>query len=809
MCCSLLARFAKGGVVTLVIGLMAGPLFAQWVAVTGVVGSSAQVGFLGPQNVISNNGLVEDPVGSGQYRLLTGSTPWNSGYGDPNDESPQIHFDFGSVKTVQSMHVWNANEPGFTWRGFRDVTIQYSDSSTLWTTVPERVVFQQAPGNSNYFGQLVTFARPITARYIRLTANSTWRSGGNPDIAALGRVRFFEGGSSSSAPPSSIEYPRAAGVINVKEAPYFASGDGFSDDTAKIQQAIWDWEGSDRIIYLPPGTYRLTNTLRFTPNTSQTQNGKFGRDHLHGAGTTSTILRLDSNVLTNPNSPQPVVAYGQHSFWNGQWEQITADWFNCSLANLTIQVGSGNPGAKGVEFYSNNTGVVRNVQILSMDGQGRVGLDLNQHDQNGPLLVKNVNVSGFNFGITSGQTVNSQTFEDVSLLNQSQVAFQNNGQCIAIRKLQTSGMAAPFRNLYGHAAIIDSTFQSPSLSAEPAIINGEFLYARNISASGFSTVIQNNLGAGGSVGASFSGDYVSNGSVLQLFSKGRASLNLKIQETPSLPSILASDWVNARDFKLTTETEDGPAIQRAINSGARVVYFPAGARMVLKSNVLVNNQVELIDGMHARFQVRNDAKLQVIVGATPAVTFRKVINAPIEQVSTRTVVLLDSMTDLQGVSSGPVFLENVVGKFRFANQSVWARQLNTEPEGTKLINEGGRLWILGLKTERGGTLVDTTSGGASEIIGGLCYTTTPGGSAPMFRAVGSDLSVSIGEVAYGVQPFQILVQEVRGSRTRNLTRGQAPFRFSFMTGSALPLFSTGTLSADSQATKVSPTGGGR
>lgn len=73
------------------------------------------------------------------------------------------------------------------------------------------------------------------------------------------------------------------------------------------------------------------------------------------------------------------------------------------------------------------------------------------------------------------------------------------------------------------------------------------------------------------------------------------------------------------------------------------------------------------------------------------------------------------------------------------------------------------------RAERDGTLVATTGGGA----------------------VDSSASISIGEVAYGPTPYGILVREPVGGTTRDLVRGAAPLRFSFMNGSALPLFRAG------------------
>lgn len=59
-------------------------------------------------------------------------------------------------------------------------------------------------------------------------------------------------------------------------------------------------------------------------------------------------------------------------------------------------------------------------------------------------------------------------------------------------------------------------------------------------------------------------------------------------------------------------------------------------------------------------------------------------------------------------SSGELFFEDVVThNLVLKNQRVWARQLNVENEGTHVVNDGGLLWVLGYKTERGGTLLDS------------------------------------------------------------------------------------------------------
>lgn len=112
------------------------------------------------------------------------------------------------------------------------------------------------------------------------------------------------------------------------------------------------------------------------------------------------------------------------------------------------------------------------------------------------------------------------------------------------------------------------------------------------------------------------------------------------------------------------------------------------------------------------------------------------------------------------------------------------RQFNPETQdAAKIRNEGADLWILGLKTERGSTLLDAV-GGRSEILGGLCYPCWDPGANPMFRLKDAEASITIGEAGFH-QRFGILVDDTRGAETKQLKLGQAPDRCA---GSALVLF---------------------
>jgi len=82
-----------------------------------------------------------------------------------------------------------------------------------------------------------------------------------------------------------------------------------------------------------------------------------------------------------------------------------------------------------------NQGSVRQVTIQSGDGAGINGLDLNFTDEIGPLLVKNLTVKGFQYGIRTGFRINSQTVENITLKNQREYGPSNTGQVVNIRGL--------------------------------------------------------------------------------------------------------------------------------------------------------------------------------------------------------------------------------------------------------------------------------------------------------------------------------------------------------------------------------------
>ena len=98
--------------------------------------------------------------------------------------------------------------------------------------------------------------------------------------------------------------------------------------------------------------------------------------------------------------------------------------------------------------------------------------------------------------------------------------------------------------------------------------------------------------------------------------------------------------------------------------------------------------------------------------------------------------------------------------------------MNIENEGTHFLNDGGTAWVLGYKTERGGTLMETRNGGQSEILGTFSYTTTAGKLAPMFVTGDSKVFAFFNEICYSGDPFVTLAREIRAGKVAELKRAQ-------------------------------------
>ena len=289
-------------------------------------------------------------------------------------------------------------------------------------------------------------------------------------VALSTRKNIFDG------QPKNIVFPDDAGVLNVKD--FGVRGDGVTDDTAAIQALLNAHPNGQRIMYLPNGTYLVSGTITWPAGTSGKGN-EYKNTILQGQSEDGVIIKLKDRAagFTIAAKPKSVIFTGP----------APAQRFGNSIRTLTVDTGNGNLGAIGIQFNASNQGSVRQVTIQSGDGEGINGLDLNFADEIGPLLVKNVTVKGFQYGIRTGFRINSQTFENITLTNQREYGLYNTGQVVNIRSLKSDNAVTAIYNAGGRITLLDSSLNGTGAAASKPALRSDYpldLLVRNLKTSG-------------------------------------------------------------------------------------------------------------------------------------------------------------------------------------------------------------------------------------------------------------------------------------------------------------------------------------
>jgi hypothetical protein len=423
----------------------------------------------------------------------------------------------------------------------------------------------------------------------------------------LGLFALVTSASAESLPQlPQLNWQQRSDWINVKDLG--AKGDGTTDDTAAIQSA-YDQMGStgrNRVVYFPPGRYRITSTLTITGDTSGVYLVGHGRD---------TILEWDGEAGGS--------MYWSNGVHRSRYEGITYDgkgkagigsehrsmmryethtiYENCAFLNLEygIAVSKNKREQASAEFWyknclflNNKTGVFfgeyndyDNLFLGCLFADNTIAI----HSQRGHTHVWNCNFyrsSQSDVVVSNPQHPGSLRWCTSDGSNRFlEVGNKGRHQSFTIQDCRISNWKDPEGALHlatrGPTLIWDATFTNPPSQHPPiALINPqntkqELIISSNIS-SGTSAVV--------APGVNSSIHEIPPGKIAPLLREKGITF---FQETASLPGKVLDAQ---RDFSAAGDgkTDDTDALQNLINAAREagngaIAYLPTGKYKISRS----------------------------------------------------------------------------------------------------------------------------------------------------------------------------------------------------------------------------------
>ena len=562
-----------------------------------------------------------------------------------------------------------------------------------------------------------------------------------------------------------------SGIVDITLPPYSADKTGKTDVTTKLQQA-WDDHQTWTTIYLPNGTYLVSNTIRMSPICTGGSGGAAAGcvtvAIMQGQSRDGTVIKLASGSFTNASSPKPVIFAADG----------VAQQFQRGIHNLTVLVSSNNAGANGIRWYSNNTGLMSDVATISQDGLANVGVDAAGGEQ-GPCGMRDIYVKGFKYGCKCN-ALNSVTVLNLTVENASVAGVLNEGGPFYVDHLISINNAIGVRNT-GYLTLTNAQLTGGT-TAHPAIDNSSQIFVRNVQAQGYSKALNTN-GRTGPSGMSFA-EYSTN--QMSLFTSPTHSMNLPNKTLPDVPwEQDTTKWGNVWQNKGgigTTPKSDSASLQSLIdNPNITSIIVPAG-RQYAVGDIYVRGNIKRIVGtggnVTGRFIITNDL-------TQPVIKIERFNNVLIVDQSNKTVIIESCNGSQSGfitsTGSGDLYICDIVGApntFNNASQRVWAWQYNAEGGSgvaganhiKTIIQNIGMMRIFGWKDEPQFQSLDLQKG-IVEILGYMYYASSSTSGQTMF-VVGNGAqfcAAGVSQVSFNGTSFSNLVQQTSGGTLKTLT----------------------------------------
>lgn len=590
-----------------------------------------------------------------------------------------------------------------------------------------------------------------------------------------------------SAAEPRIVFPDDECVIDVQRD-FGAKGDGKTDDTEALQKALDAGSGGDvkrhRIVFLPDGVYRVRKTLVVNRGRDGSGLGPW----LYGESRDGVVIRLDDGVegvtsvlRTHPNDEG----------------KTSANWFMRTVRNLTIDAGD-NPETDGIRWFASNSGLLKDVRII---GNGPRGVHSSFLGENGPNMLQDVTIEGFETGVFS-HWFYGQTLSRITVRNCGKVGVDIVANAVGIEDLVVEGTPLPLAVRIpdkahwwsGVVALVGGRLEG---TGETAVLAEGKVYLRDLETKGFELAVKT-----GENTPNVRGPNVREFSTTPIQTAydepAPSSPRLPIEREPREWETDPEKWVCANDFGIThgDRTDDSAGFQKAIDEAARrgatTVYFRGISGgdpnwYNVNREVRVHGSVRHVIGLgFGRILGGEDGRFVVDDGSAPVVAFRHIDSlggTPVtveNRSKDRTLFIESCSVHIVGNGTGKIFATNVPGhvELRKPGQSCWVRSLDAEgknPDGV-VVNNGGKLWIMGSKSEGKGLRFVTRSGGITELYGGYEYTTEAvenDDRSPMFLSENATLfAAGVFEVSFTGKPYVVKLRDVRGERIEELDRSR-------------------------------------
>lgn len=468
------------------------------------------------------------------------------------------------------------------------------------------------------------------------------------------------------------------------------------------------------------------------------------------------------------------------------------EWHH-NIFDLTVDTGSGNPGAIGIDYHTNNQGAISRVTVKSGDGSGVCAFELTRRNV-GPTLLEEIRSGGFDFGVRFAGLYNV-AIEGAMLEGARVAGLSNAGGVVAARTLRVerSPVAVANTDPSGLINILESTLSGNGAAALAG--PGQWLVA-DVSIAGFAQIHETPTAP-------------PPGRIALWTNKPAApeeiAPRLAVPQIPTPEDIPADGWADVTAFGAKTDDfdDDSAAIQAALDSGKPGVLLPFSetveSRYLLARPIVVPPSVRRIAGGFSNiFAVPGPEfpgdKITPVIRTKgeggPLLIDRLVVRikkdlagsaVAIGHEASRPLIVRHAL--LNGFQSakegGDLFLVDVAAHasdpqtFDFgAGTKVWAWQLDTEDfTKTKITNRGAALWVLGLKSERPSTVLAQMAG-RSEVYGGLFYQHHAMDPAtPALLVQGGTLLASFATATGGpqLQPgYQVLLKDATSESPREI-----------------------------------------